>query len=321
MIRLSLREIAEAVDGQLLGDDLYVEGSVETDSRLVKPGSLFIAKPGEVTDGHNFVAAAKDAGALAAIVQHRVDSAISQIVVEDSVVALGKLAAVVVERLHQLGRLRVIGITGSNGKTSTKNMLRAVLSRFGNTVAPIESYNNEVGAPISMLLADETTDFLVAELGADGIGSIEYLTRMCQPDVAVELKVGLAHVGEFGGIEKTFEIKSELVRFAPNSLCVFNADDPYVQQMQKFAKGEITWFGFDSSASVRAENVRVSLAGTNRGARIETEPGYFTIGKLLHLLHVRVIGVEDTECIRRKADQLRLDFKSLFNSAKLTNVR
>ncbi len=263
MIRLALSEIASIVEGELLGDDVLVTGSVETDSRLVSAGSLFIAKPGEVTDGHEFVAAAKHAGAVAAIVERRVDSPLPQILVGDAVVALGKLAEAVVAKLHAAGRLKVIGITGSNGKTSTKNMLRAVLSKVGNTVAPIESYNNEVGAPISMLLADEQTDYLVAELGAGGPGSIEYLTRMCNPDVAVELKVGLAHVGEFGGIESTFAIKSELVRHAAGAHFVFNADDEYVRRMADFAAGEIAWFGLDDSAAVRAENIKIALAGTS----------------------------------------------------------
>ncbi len=263
LIQLRLSEIAAAVAGSLYGEDDVVTALVETDSRLVNVGSLFVAKPGEVTDGHLFLGSALEKGAVGAIVQSKQDSGISQIVVKDSVEALGKLATYVIAKLHEAGRLRVVAVTGSNGKTSTKNMLRSILEKFGNTIAPIESYNNEVGAPISMLKADFETDFLVAELGAGGIGSIKYLAEMCQPDVAVELKVGLAHVGEFGGIETTFEIKSELVKaLRDSSQVILNADDSLVTQMAQFTNAEKTWFGTNEGADVRAENIALTLAGT-----------------------------------------------------------
>ena len=158
LIDLNLSEIANFVDGSLHGSDTKVFGSVETDSRLVSSGSLFIAKTGEVTDGHNFLESAKELGAVAAIVE-KLDNSLDlpQIVVSNSVVALGKLASAVLQRVRLNSDLKVIGITGSNGKTSTKNMLGAILKKFGQTVAPIESYNNEVGAPISILKIDEET--------------------------------------------------------------------------------------------------------------------------------------------------------------------
>jgi UDP-N-acetylmuramoyl-tripeptide--D-alanyl-D-alanine ligase len=272
LIELKLSEIAEAVSGELVGADLLITGSVETDSRLVSAGSLFVAKPGEVTDGHLFLRSALASGALGAIVEIEQPVAMSQIIVSNSVVALGELAKYVIGKLHAAGRLKVIAVTGSNGKTSTKNMLRSILEKFGNTVAPIESYNNEVGAPISMLKASYETDYLVAELGADGIGSIRYLSEMCVPDVAVELKVGLAHVGEFGGIETTFEIKSELVKaLHPNAEVILNADDSLVAQMADLTSARKTWFGTNSDASVRATNVGVTLEGTRFDLTIEKE--------------------------------------------------
>ena len=210
MIRLKVSEIAHAVNGRVVGDgDLEVEAGVEIDSRLIKPGFLFVAKPGEQTDGHNFAGAAIDAGASALLVERELDVSVPQVIVADVVVALGLIATEVLRRLREASKLTVIGITGSNGKTSTKNMLRAALSQFGETIAPRESFNNHVGAPLSMLLTNEDTRYLVVELGADGLGSIDYLANMCKPDVAVELKVGLAHVGEFGGIEVTAKIKAE----------------------------------------------------------------------------------------------------------------
>ena len=263
MIQLRLSEIAKAVNGELHGTDEIVNGSVETDSRLIQPGSIFIAKPGEMTDGHNFVEAAISSGAVGVIVERKLDVLATQIIVANSVEALGRLAQFVIARLHEAGRLKVIGITGSNGKTSTKNMLRTVLQNFGNTIAPIESYNNEVGAPISMLKADFDTDYLVAELGAGGPGSIRYLAEMCEPDIGVVLKVGLAHVGEFGGIESTFQIKSELVRaLSENAQVILNSDDALVSEMAKLTNARTTWFGTNAEADVRASNSQVTLEGT-----------------------------------------------------------
>ena len=264
MIQILASEIARAIGGELIGEDVLVTSSVETDSRLVSQGALFVAKPGETTDGHLFVSAAADAGAVAAIVERALaDTKITQVVVGNSVEALGLLARHVLRVIKANGNLTVIGITGSNGKTSTKNMLREVLSKFGETVAPIESFNNEVGAPISMLKTSDSTKFLVVEMGADGLGSIEYLAKMCQPDIGVILKVGLAHVGEFGDIETTFQIKSELARaLSKQAKLLLNADDSYVSQMSDMSDAEVSWFGTDSTCDVWADDISVTLDGT-----------------------------------------------------------
>ena len=265
MIEIRLSEIAHAIGGELRGEDRLVSASVETDSRLVTEGSLFVAKPGEATDGHLFVKDALEAGAVGAIVERAVsDSEISQIIVEDSVLALGLLAKHVLDVVRKSGNIKVIGITGSNGKTSTKNMLREILERSGQTVAPIESFNNEVGAPVSILKISQATQFLVVELGADGLGSIDYLTKICQPDIGVVLKVGLAHVGEFGSIESTFQIKSELPRaLAEGTKILLNADDSLVAQMAENTLAEVHWFGTDSSSEIWVDQISVTLEGTS----------------------------------------------------------
>ena len=265
MIRLGVAEVASLVTGRVVGDArVEITGSVETDSRLVGEGSLFVCKPGEVTDGHLFAAAAVAAGAVAMIVERELpEVSVPQIVVADAVAALGLLAKGVLARVRGESALKVIGITGSNGKTTTKNMLRAILSRVGPTIAPIESYNNEVGAPISVLKIDHETAFLVAELGAGGPGSIAYLTEIVQPDIAVELKVGLAHAGEFGGIETTAKIKAELLEGSPaTTLAVLNADDVAVRAMAEGFAGPKTWFGTGPDAQYRADNYALTLAGT-----------------------------------------------------------
>ena len=264
MIELSLAEVAQAIDGTLLkGDEtVLITGSVETDSRLVKSGSLFFARPGEVTDGHLFIGAALESGAAAAIVDHEVEADIPQVLVADVTAALGKLAKYVLARIREKSDLKVIGITGSNGKTTTKNMLRAILSQVGSTIAPIESYNNEVGAPISILKADFATKFLVVELGAGGPGSIAYLTDIAKPNIGVVLKVGLAHVGEFGGIDGTAKIKGELASaLTAKDVFIGNADDGYVRDMATSVKQ--VWFGTAPDASYRATDLNLSIEGTN----------------------------------------------------------
>lgn len=266
MIKLSLAEITQALNGELHGPDqassISVTGSVETDSRLVAPGALFFARPGEVTDGHLFVNSAAANGAVAAVVDHQVEGNIPQIIVEDVTLALGVLAKFVLARIRESSDLRVIGITGSNGKTTTKNMLREILSRHGETIAPIESYNNEVGAPISILKTDFDTKFLVVELGAGGPGSIAYLADIAKPDFGVLLKVGLAHVGEFGGIEGTAKIKGELATALSNhGLFIGNADDGYIRDMPTEAKQ--VWFGTAPDAGYRASDLQLNIHGTS----------------------------------------------------------
>jgi len=143
-------------------------------------------------------------------------------------------------------------------------MVRNVLSQFGNTVAPEESFNSEVGAPYSMLKVDEQTKYLVVELGADGLGSISYLTRMCRPDIAIELKVGLAHAGEFGGIETTERIKAELVEeLSSNDFAILNADDPRVINMASLTKAKIKTFAVGSPADYRATEIKPTISGTS----------------------------------------------------------
>jgi UDP-N-acetylmuramoyl-tripeptide--D-alanyl-D-alanine ligase len=189
---------------------------------------------------------------------------VPQIEVEDSVLALGSLAAFVLSEIRKSSDLKVIGVTGSNGKTTTKNMLNAILSTSGETIAPIESYNNEVGAPYSILQTSHSTKFLVVELGAGGLGSIEYLTQIAKPDIGVILKVGLAHVGEFGGIETTAKIKAELaLGMDQDSILILNADDGYVADMAHLTQAKKIWFGTSSDAGYRATDQALTIEGTS----------------------------------------------------------
>ena len=265
MISVSVKDLVGVIGAQLIGNgEIEITGSAETDSRLVSEGSIFFAKPGAEADGHDFVADAKSRGAVVAVVQRPVDVEITQLLVPDTVVALGLLASWLIDELKAINDLKVIGITGSNGKTTTKNMLRAILSQVGNTIAPIESFNNVVGAPISILRADLQTQFLVVEMGAEGLGSITYLAKMAQPDVAVILKVGMAHAGEFGGIENTAKIKGELAEaVGEDAHLVLNADDGLVAAMKDRTKAKVHWFGTSAQAGLWASKISLSKSGTS----------------------------------------------------------
>ncbi|MDJ1115142.1 UDP-N-acetylmuramoyl-tripeptide--D-alanyl-D-alanine ligase [Microbacterium dauci] len=271
MIRMTLAEVTHAVGGTLHvhtpdTPETTVSGVVDTDSREMGPGSVFVAKPGETTDGHLFVDAAVEAGAALAIVERRLDAPVSQIVVPDAVAALSDLARVVVARVRAGGELQVIGITGSNGKTTTKNLLARILQDEGPTVAPRASFNNEVGAPVTMLRVSDHTRYLVSELGASRPGRIAELAGLITPDIGAVLMVGLAHAGGFGGVEATQKAKTELVEAVrPGGVAVLNADDPRVAAMAAVADTRgvsVRWFGRATNADVRAEDVEVTASGT-----------------------------------------------------------
>ena len=255
MMRMTLAQMVQAVHGSAEHcdcDDLetVTATSVVTDSRQVVDGALFVAIAGEHVDGHDFVDAAARQGAAAALVEREIKSApIAQIVVPDTVAALGALAKANLEARKAIDEpFTIIGITGSVGKTTTKDLLHALLSTQGETVAPKGSFNNEIGLPLTALKVGERTRYLVAEMGANHTGEIARLTKIAPPDIAVVLKVGVAHLGEFGSVERIAQAKSEIVRGeAPNAITVLNADDERVAAMSGIAKGDVFWFGIDKA--------------------------------------------------------------------------
>ena len=262
-MQASAQWIAEAVSGRLVGNDVPITGPVVTDSREAQAGSLYVARLGESADGHAFVSGAVTRGAVAVIVEHEVDEAVAQIVVEDSTEALGALARAHVEKLRSSGDLDVIAMTGSVGKTTTKDLLLQIMSEDGPTVAPKLSFNNEVGLPLTALLADESTRHLVLEMGASGPGHITYLTDIVAPDVAIELCVGHAHVGGFGGFEGVAAAKAELIKGTrPGGPVVLNTDDPNVEAMAPLATGRVIRFSASGNerADVIARKVRLDCA-------------------------------------------------------------
>lgn len=262
MIALSLSQLAAATGGEVVvgSDDLIVQGHCDTDSRNIQTGDLFFAKPGEHDDGHRYLADVSNRAAAAFVMQPRSDLTLPQIKVADTVKALSDLASFVLQMQRTRG-LKVVGITGSNGKTSTKNMLREILAQVGPTVAPRDSYNNEVGLPLTVLELSENTQYLVLELGAAGVGSIEKLAKWCKPDIGVELKVGLAHAGAFGGIEQTARIKAELMPFITEA-AVLNYDDPVVSDFKTSSDVKRIGFGYSDDAQYQLISASVTLNGT-----------------------------------------------------------
>ncbi|MGW6136856.1 UDP-N-acetylmuramoyl-tripeptide--D-alanyl-D-alanine ligase [Streptomyces sp. NPDC055144] len=259
MIALSLAEIATVVGGQtydIPDPSVQVTGPVVIDSRKVTDGSLFAAFVGERVDGHDYAAAVVDAGAAAVLASRPVG--VPAIVVDDVQAALGALARTVVERLGAT----LVALTGSAGKTSTKDLIAQVLRRKAPTVFTPGSFNNEIGLPLTALSATDDTRYLVLEMGARGKGHIRYLTGLTPPRIGVVLNVGTAHIGEFGGREQIAEAKGELVESLPaDGTAVLNADDPLVRAMASRTKARVLLFGEAADADVRAENVRLTENG------------------------------------------------------------
>jgi UDP-N-acetylmuramoyl-tripeptide--D-alanyl-D-alanine ligase len=258
VIELSLAQICDIVGGELAdisGEDAAatkVTGTVEFDSRALTAGGLFLALPGARADGHDFAAAAVAAGAVGVLAARPVgvpaivvsphigdETDIAASVLEYDtdgsgaavLAALGRLAAAVAAELVA-GGLTVVGITGSSGKTSTKDLVAAVLAPLGEVVAPPGSFNNELGHPWTVLQAGEDTDYLILEMSARHPGNIADLAAIAPPSIAVVLNVGTAHLGEFGSREAIARTKAELPQAVPASgVVILNADDNEVAAM------------------------------------------------------------------------------------------
>jgi UDP-N-acetylmuramoyl-tripeptide--D-alanyl-D-alanine ligase len=260
VIPLRLGDLAEAVGGRLAGGadpDATVTGAVEYDSRQIGPGDLFVALRGERADGHDFAAGAVRAGAVAVLAEREVG--VPAIVTDDSLRALGRLARAVVDRLPAT---TVVGITGSAGKTSTKDLIGQLAGRLGPTVAPAGTFNNEMGHPYTALKADEQTRHLVLEYSARAIGDVRYLCEVAPPRIGVVLNVGDAHLGEFGSVEAIATAKGELVEALPaDGVAVLNADDPRVRAMAARTAARVVLVGTAADATVRAADVTLDGAG------------------------------------------------------------
>ncbi|MET8307673.1 UDP-N-acetylmuramoyl-tripeptide--D-alanyl-D-alanine ligase [Micromonospora sp. NPDC005173] len=260
MIALTLAEVAAAVDGRLVAADaaVTVTGTVEFDSRKVAPGALFVAFPGEKVDGHDYAAGAMESGAVAVLGTREVPG-VPMVLVDDALTAMGRLARAVVDRLPGL---TVVGLTGSSGKTTTKDLIGQLTVRLGTTVAPPGSFNNELGHPYTALQAGPDTRYLVLEKGSRGVGHVRYLCEIVPPRISVVLNVGTSHIGEFGSQETIALAKGELVEALPSDgLAVLNADDPRVDAMASRTSARVVRYGEAPDADVRAEDVTLDDRG------------------------------------------------------------
>ena len=242
--RLSeLVELMQPAAVEVVGDDTVIGPDVVLDNRAATPGSLFVAIPGSRVDGHSFAPQAVAAGAAAVLGNFVTEAEVPHILVEDTVQGLSWLARGLVRAERARGMVS-IGVTGSSGKTSTKDLLAQVLETGGATVAPVGSQNNEIGVPLTACRIDDSTRFLVSEMGSRGAGHIEWLTSLVGLDVGMVLNVGRAHVGEFGGIEQIARAKSEIIAgLEPGGWAVLNADDPACRAMREATVARVAWFG------------------------------------------------------------------------------
>ena len=269
MIPLKLTEIAAVTGGTVHdapGPDIWVTGPAVCDSRQAAPGGMFAAVPGARVDGHDFAAQAFAAGAACVLASRPVGG--PAVVVSDVTAALGNLARHVLSRAEDA---TVVALTGSVGKTTSKDLLYQVLARHGTTVATPGSFNTEIGLPLTVLRANEMTRYLVLEMGTRHIGDIRYLTSLAPPQVGIVLNVGSAHLGEFGSREAIGQAKAELVQALPDADCggiaVLNADDDIVAGMARNTSAEIITYG-TGRAAVRATGIR--LLGGRAGFTLRT---------------------------------------------------
>ncbi len=259
MLTLQLSDVALWTRGSVHGANVGVQG-VFTDTRAPKAGGLFVAIKGENFDAHDFVAAAKQAGAAAALVTRPLAVDIPQVIVADTTMALGDLASAV----RAQRRARVVGITGSNGKTTVKTLLASILQLHGKTHVNAGNLNNEIGLPMSLLSLPEDAEFAVLEMGAGKHGDIAYLAAIARPEIGVVNNIAPAHLERMGSLEGIAETKGALyTSLPPQGVAVINADDAFATFFGNLAgTRRVLRFGTDTKADVRAENVRIGSPST-----------------------------------------------------------
>ena len=302
MIARRLSEVASAVDGRVLGEDVIVTSAV-SDSRAAVPGSLFVALEGERVDGHGFVVEAISRGSSAALVTRPV-TGVPCVEVADTGAALLTLAR---DERRRRADMTVVGITGANGKTSTKDMTAAVLGTRFRTHASPASFNTEVGLPVTLLGAPADAEVVVAEMGARRVGDVALLCEIARPEVVVVTNVGVAHLEVFGSWEAIVEASAEPVEALDgDGLAVLNADDPVVRGYAERTGAGVRWFGLSHDADVRASELEVDVDGRVRfmletnGDREPVElavPGEHMVSNALAAAAVgSALGVSATEC-------------------------
>lgn len=258
-MKVTAAEVARVCAGHVIGDPTAVASSASIDSRTIAAGQLFAALRGEFLDGHDYLRSAFAAGASIALVEELDHSAGgTQVVVGDVALSLAQLAAWVRAGIGPL----VVGITGSTGKTSTKDFLRHVAQRKLSTVASAASFNNDLGVPLTLLSAKTETEVVICEMGSRGPGHIRRLCEIAEPQIGIVTNVGVSHYEFFGSKDAIADAKAELIEaLEEGHAAILNADDPLVMSMSARTKADVTTFGFDPGATIRGEAVRIDRLG------------------------------------------------------------
>lgn len=256
MIKMTLNEITENLNGTLIGVNTEIYG-VSIDTRTLQAGNLYIAIVGKNFDGHDFVDATKGVGASAILTHKKLETDLPQILVENTHFALGKLAAVWREKVPA----KIVGVTGSNGKTTTKEMLAAILSVNDCVLFTQGNLNNDIGVPLTLLKLSPENRFAVIEMGANHVGEIAYTSKISKADVVIITNVGAAHLEGFGDLNGVAKTKGEIIEtLNPNGVAILNADDAFFDYWQNVADSrKIITFGLHENANVRAENIDVKI--------------------------------------------------------------
>mgnify|MGYP000884122290 CR=1 FL=1 len=253
-----LRDVVTAIGGELIKGDPVVEiKGISTDTRTIAPGDLFFALIGENSDGHEYVQTAVEKGAAAVVVSKQVDTDSAIILVPDTLIALGDLAA-----LHRRQfRVRVVGITGSVGKTSTKEMVAAVLSSRYNVLKNAGNFNNEIGVPLTIFQLKPEHEILVQEMAMRLPGEIAELAEIAKPDIGVITNIGVSHIERLGTRDNIAAAKAELLEsLSIDGIAVLNADDPYFDFLSGKTAAGVVSYGI-SSGNVQASNIRIDSMG------------------------------------------------------------
>lgn len=268
------------------------------DSRKVELGSLFVALKGQSVDGHDYIASARKAGACAALVSSKQDDELPQLVVTDVVKAYGKIASY----WRQQSNAKVVAITGSNGKTTVKEMVAAITKQCGSVIATQGNLNNELGVPLTLTRLNDFTDYAVIEMGANHTGEIAKLVAMAQPDVALINNVAAAHLEGFGDINGVASAKAEIYAgLSTQATAIVNNDMPFIDDWQAVLKDKhIITFGIENDADITAHNLQLDPDASHFMVKLDDEfhhinlplPGLHNVANALAAISVtKALGV------------------------------
>jgi UDP-N-acetylmuramoyl-tripeptide--D-alanyl-D-alanine ligase len=279
-MKLQLNEIARAVKGESVGHDVGIIG-VGIDTRTLSTGELYVAIKGKHFDGHDFIAKAEEAGAKAILVEHPCATYLPQVVVQDSRLALAELAGFWRKKLS----VKVVGVTGSNGKTTVKEMIAAICATHGKTLFTQGNLNNDIGVPLTLLKLDDSHRYAVIEMGANHPGEIAYTSRHAQADVGVITNVGAAHIEGFGDIDGVARTKAEIIEsLGAEGVAVLNRDDAFYDFWRQIAgKRKTVSFGLHEAADVRSENINTALEKSGFVTRFDLKTATENVSICLNL--------------------------------------